>query len=83
MLLLEGVEAMISQAGLSFYRMLSEMPEPLQLIALGCALLTVSELGKKAIRWEMSQKAPSKPASAVEPSLPPAAALHSEPHAGV
>ena len=82
MLLWGGVEVTIYQAGFSFYRMVSEMPESLQLIALGCLLLTASSLGKKAIRWEASQKTDSKPASPAALSLPSAAVLQSERHAG-
>lgn len=80
MLFLLGVQAAISHVGFFFYRTLSEMPEPLQLIAFGCAFLAVSELGKKVIHWEASKKADPKPAKPVEPSLPPVAALHSKQH---
>ena len=69
-----GAEVTTYHVGFSFYRMLSEIPEPLQLIAMGCLLLMVSALGKQAIRWAASQ----------EPELKPTrpAALHSERYAG-
>ncbi len=83
MLLWTWVEATVYQLGLSYYRLWSEIPEALQLIALGCLLLLVSALGKKAISWEESRKTDLKPTGPAALSLPSVAALPSERHAGV
>ncbi len=82
MLFWASVEAVVYQFGLSYYGLWGEIPEALQLIALGCALLLVSELALKAMHWEASRKTNMKTQSPVLPSVSSASSFHSGKHAG-